>query len=192
MSKSSATRLLISGIVLLFFVSFTSYTEEEKKSQKTLPMPGISVKTFPDKDGALTTANITDHRDLAKYDDGGHFDCRRYGKDWFKDREKAKAIIASSVDGARNFIWTHWQGKKGGYLRITFNTVDATSTSHIFIEPDAKGNWQIIWRIVRGHSMMNHNMSGDVPVIRDVERESSGSSYILVFKSANGTREGTL
>jgi hypothetical protein len=49
---------------------------------------------------------------------------------------------------ARSFLWEHWRDKKPGYLTITGSSVDATSTSHIFVEEDEKGRWRVAWRLV--------------------------------------------
>lgn len=181
----------ICAICLVSLFALSAHPQESKQKHVYL---GTPVKTFTDKEGALTIRNIAGQRDLSHYDDGGHFDCRRYGRDWLNDRAKAEAGISSSLDGARDFIWKHWQEKKRGYLRITLNSVDATSTSHIFIEADGKGSWQVVWRIVREHSLLTHGRVDDAPLIREVERENSalGASYVLVFKSSDGTRQETL
>ena len=54
---------------------------------------------------------------------------------------------------ARTFLWEHWRDKKAAYLTLTRSSVDATSTSHVFIEQDPAGRWRLAWRIVRdtGH-----------------------------------------
>jgi hypothetical protein len=101
------------------------------------------------------------------------------GKNWFKDQPKGETRIVSSLNGARDFIWKHWQEKKPGYFRISLNGVDATSTSHIFIEPDAKGDWQITWRIVRNHALVKGGFVNDVPVIRKL-RKSTISGILIV------------
>ena len=59
--------------------------------------------------------------------------------------ETQTAILAQS----RSFLWSHWEQKKRAYLVLTLSSVDATSTSHVFIEPDNSGRWRIYWRIVR-------------------------------------------
>jgi len=50
---------------------------------------------------------------------------------------------------ARTFLWQHWRDHKQAYLRITLSGVDATSTSHVFVEHDNAGRWRVSWRIVR-------------------------------------------
>ncbi len=91
------------------------------------------------------------------------------------------------MGNARAFIWEHWQSKKRGYIRITFNSVDATSTSHIFIEPDSYGVWRVTWRIVR-----RNNEVDDLPPIRIIVRKTVGAEYVLVFNAADGKEQETL
>jgi hypothetical protein len=148
----------------------------------------LHVATFKDKDGAFTTHEIAGARILSLYDNAGHFDCRRFTKEAiYKRPEEEKTRIAAATEHARDFIWQHWQAKKRGYIRITFNSVDATSTSHIFIEPDASGVWQLTWRIVRHNDRVN-----DVPPIRIIEQKNERGDTLLVFKTANGEEQETL
>jgi hypothetical protein len=148
----------------------------------------LHVATFKAKDGAFTTDEIAGARKLSLYDDAGHFDCRRFTQEAiYKRREEEKARIASAMKSARDFIWEHWQSKKRGYIRITFNSVDATSTSHIFIEPDSSGVWQVTWRIVR-----HNNEVDDLPPIRIIERKNVGGEAVLVFNAADGEEQETL
>jgi hypothetical protein len=53
---------------------------------------------------------------------------------------------------ARTFLWRHWQDRKRAYLLLTLISVDATSTSHVFVEPDEVGRWRVYWRGVRHNS----------------------------------------
>jgi hypothetical protein len=182
---NSSGRILT--IVLALSAALHSQPIHATGKNPTVVAMGTKTRTFVDKDGAYTTANILSGRSLALYDIGGHFDCRRFTKDWFANRSKAEDHITSLVARAREFIWLHWQNKQRGYVRITFNSVDATSTSHIFIEPDGKGHWQLIWRIVRHNNRVN-----DVPLIRTVEMRSVESKGQLVFKSSDGKVQETL
>ena len=172
-------------LLTLLVSALYGFSQQPQTPQKHFSL-GTPVKAFTDKDGALTTRDIAGHRDLATYDKAGHFDCRQYTKHGFE------AKPSSCLDAARSFIWTHWQRKKRGYLRITLNSVDATSTSHIFIEADQARNWQITWRIVRNDSMLQHSVVNDVPVIRELEQKQSGSKIQLIFKSADGIELETL
>jgi hypothetical protein len=140
-----------------------------------------------DNTGALTTASISEGRQLSDYADGGHSDCRQYSEDALKRPDLAKKKAAASLKSAREFILSHWQTKKRGYIRVSFNSVDATGTSHIFIEPDSGGHWEINWRIVRQHAFIkDNNVVSVVPTFRTVERLKSEDGYILVFKSDDG------
>lgn len=148
----------------------------------------LRVATFKGKDGAFTTDEIAGARTLSLYDDAGHFDCRRFSQDaTYKRPEEEKTRIASAMKSARDFIWEHWQSKKRGYIRITFNSVDATSTSHIFIEPDARSVWQVTWRIVRHNDRVD-----DLPPIRIIEQKNVRGETVLVFKTADGDEQETL
>jgi len=189
-NRHSSTWLL--ALLLGLFCGLVAHAQHRNKPQKHVSL-GKPVEILVARDGAFTTSGITDHRDLTAYDDGGHFDCRRYTNDSAKDQANAETRISYSLNDARNFIWKHWQDKtRRGYLRISMNSVDASSTSHIFIEPDAKGDWRVVWRIVQNHALLRHGLLNDVPTIRSIEQESSGSSYILVFMSADKTELETL
>jgi hypothetical protein len=78
---------------------------------------------------------------LSTYENGGHFNCYMRYKDEKDD--------ICDLPRVRDFIWQHWQNKRRGYIRITFGSIDAQSTSHIFIEPNEQGAWHVGWRIVR-------------------------------------------
>ena len=65
--------------------------------------------------------------------------------------------------------------------------MDATSTSHIFIEPAASSVWQVSWRIVR-----HNNEVDDLPPIRIIEQKNVGGEAVLVFKTADGQEQETL
>jgi hypothetical protein len=148
----------------------------------------ISTETTVKQNGEVTAAIIAKGRDLQLYDQGGHFDCRRWTPDALKNGQENEQRIVSALKTARNFIWEHWQNKKRGYIRVTMNSVDCTSTSHIFIEPDAGGKWQIVWRIARSHAMMSDGVD-DLPTIRRVEQKiKNGKATSLIFKDADGEK----
>jgi hypothetical protein len=147
----------------------------------------VHVSTLRAKDGGLTTETITGMRNMSLYEDGGHFDCRGVTLVALKKPNEERTRIASAMKRARTFIWEHWQLKKRGYVRLTFNSVDATSTSHIFIEPDSDGVWQVTWRIVRHNDELD-----DVPTIRAVERKDVDGHTVLMFMAADGTQLETL
>lgn len=72
------------------------------------------------------------------YESGGHHDDPGFYP--IAEQQRMKA----SVKFARDFIWSHWQQKKRGYLVIFKSSVDAGSDYYIFIEPDQRGDWQIV------------------------------------------------
>jgi hypothetical protein len=147
----------------------------------------LHVATFQATDGGFTTKAIAGTRNLPLYDDAGHFDCRKFTREAIYKRPKDETRIAAAMGNARTFIWEHWQSKKRGYIRITFNSVDATSTSHIFIEPDSSGVWQVTWRIVR-----HNNEVDDLPPIRIIDRKNVDGEAVLVFRAADGEEQETL
>lgn len=144
------------------------------------------VKVIWDKKVGLTTNNIAEGRDMTVYDDGGHFDCgQKFGAS-MGDGGLEKC------DGARirDFVWNHWQNKAKGYIVITGNSVDAVSTSHIFIEPGKGQKWHVAWRIVRHFGEID-----DMPDIIKVERAKSIKETdpdILIFRDREGDQVKTL
>jgi hypothetical protein len=179
-----AVRTAISG-AMLAFITLLAVAQEPVAANHTR---SLHVPTFQAKDGSFTTQAVAGTRNLSLYDDAGHFDCRRFTREAiYKKPEEEKARIASSMEDARAFIWEHWKSKKRGYIQITFNSVDATSTSHIFIEPYTSSVWQVTWRIVR-----HNNHVDDLPPIRIIERKRVGEETVLVFNAADGNEQETL
>ena len=88
----------------------------------------------------------------------------------------------------RDFIWQHWSEKRRGYIRVTYNSTDAVSTSHIFIEPGEKGEWHIARRIVPWHSIQKmSNQLDDILGLVTVERvegKNKGDWYIVIKRSS--------
>ena len=75
---------------------------------------------------SLTVENVTQDRDLAKYDTLEVADPEPRA---VSDRRREPFLAQ-----ARTFIWEHWRDRKRGYLILTLSSVDATGTSHIFVE----------------------------------------------------------
>lgn len=150
-----------------------SYHAQETLAEKFYRKGGrtTEAKDVVQSDGELTTPTITESRDISLYDKAGHFDCRVYFERDFRRAEKAQSR-------ARNFVWQHWQEKRRAYLSITYNSVDAVSTSHIFIEPDEQGTWHVAWRIVRHYGEID-----DMPDIRSVERRRANKEDDMIEKS---------
>jgi len=93
--------------------------------------------------GLLTVDGIEQGRDLSLYER--------------VDLGSEKRPTASVFTDARSFLWEHWSNQKLAYVTLTGSSVDATSTSHIFIERDELGRWRVAWRIVR-HNGLIHDL----------------------------------
>lgn len=98
--------------------------------------------------GALTVDGVEEGRDLTRYER--------------LDLLNPEPMFASQMDRdatvvrARTFLWEHWK-RKPGYVTLTGSSVDATSTSHIFVEEEEPGRWRVAWRIVR-HTGVIHDL----------------------------------
>ena len=92
-------------------------------------------------EGSLTISDISEGRDLSAYE---RLDLP----------DAVSADDSSLVSRARIFLWEHWSEKKPAYLTMTRSSVDATSTSHVFVEEDQTGRWRVAWRIVRDHGIV--------------------------------------
>ena len=161
---------------------------EETPNERFIRKGGREIKAeiTSKQNGEITANIISDQRDLKLYDQAGHFDCRGWSNEALKDPRNYHNHVESLKSKAGEFIWEHWQTKKRGYLRITFNSVDATGTSHIFIEPDSQGVWQIVWRIARWHALGGHGVT-DLPIIRRLEQtKGNDGKTVLKFKDADG------
>lgn len=176
--KQRILLLVCASLVLCSIV----FPQQKARQQRRLPQRGEAVKTILEKDGALTFHGIAEHRNLSAYDDGGSLDCRAVRVDEIKTPAVTKARVDACHRVARDFVWQHWQSKKRGYIRLTGNSVDATGTLHLFIEPDSHGNWQVIWKTVR-----DNNRLDELPPIRNVERKELPNGFDLEFISADGS-----
>jgi hypothetical protein len=85
-------------------------------------------------------------------------DLRRYEKLELADPEPRTAEqrrLDPILAKARRFLWEHWRDRRPAYLILTLSSVDATSTSHVFIEEDEVGRWRVYWRAVRDHGELD-------------------------------------
>ena len=93
-------------------------------------------------DGVLTIPDVEQGRDLSQYET------------LVLRNPKPMSIAEMNTDPvlgrARTFLWQHWRDHKPAYLIFTGSSVDATSTSHVFVEQDDARRWRVSWRIVRG------------------------------------------
>lgn len=91
--------------------------------------------------GVLTVKDVAQGRDLGRYET------------LTLTNPKPTTVLERKGDPiiprARAFLWQHWHDRKQGYLILTLSSIDATSTSHIFVEQDNAGHWRVSWRIVR-------------------------------------------
>jgi hypothetical protein len=124
----------------------------------------------------LMTADIAQARDMSLYDDGGHFDCRTHSSSDTSPRN-------CDLPKVRDFIWEHWQKKQRGYIRVTADSVDTMSTSHIFVEPNAHGVWHAAWRVAQ-------DRANGSSVIRDLSEFVSITRVDskLAFRAADGSQ----
>jgi hypothetical protein len=191
-------REMLRAIIVIVGALSTCFLSEghAQKTPKRIETPnekferkgGRSIKTrvIVGRDGEIAAATVTKGRDIQLYDQGGHFDCRMWSPTALKNHQENSHRIDSALETARNFILEHWQNKKRGYIRVTLDSVDAVSTSHIFIEPDASGKWQITWRIARWHAMIPSGID-DLPTIRQVEQKINNvRAPSLIFRDADG------
>ena len=102
------------------------------------PTSGCRGVSGPDDDGWVRK-KIFEGRDMDLYEGGGHHDGRGY---YPTDQQRR---VEASLRSAREFVWSHWQQKKRGYVVVFMSSDDAGSDAHLFIEPDRNGNWQVTW-----------------------------------------------
>jgi hypothetical protein len=102
------------------------------------------------QDDELTVKDVAQGRDLAKYErltltrPSKVFLMTRRGMTGEQAEREARQVLAR----ARTFLFEHWRDHKQAYITLTGSSVDATSTSHIFVEQDSSGRWRVAWRIV--------------------------------------------
>lgn len=128
-------------------------------------------------DGELTTQDIIENRNKSIYVLGGHFNCSFF-------RNKNFSQIKLKERKARDFLWKYWKENRRAYFSITYSSEDATSTGHIFIEPNEQGIWRIVWRWVR-----HNNRVVDLPEIVAVEKvrsRISNTDFGLQLKDKEG------
>ena len=122
----------------------TPATKDELPKERFARKGGRETKVSSRLDkGLLTVDGVEQGRDLSLYE----------RVDLGSVRNESAAAFAD----ARMFLWEHWSKQKVGYLTLTASSVDATSTSHIFIERDDAGRWRVAWRIVR-HNGLIHDL----------------------------------
>jgi hypothetical protein len=106
--------------------------------------------------GVLTVKDVAQGRNLSRYETLTLTNT----KPTPVVERKSDPILAS----ARTFLWQHWHDRKQGYLILTLSSVDATSTSHVFVEQENTGRWCVYWRIVRHMGDVD-----DLPIYYSIE-----------------------
>ena len=160
LSSVTTIMLLVSGVSLSQAQKSKRTQREETPAERFYRKGGKETKAkIISEKGELTTSDIAQERGLSLYDSGGHFNCRS----WIPAQDDPKPNC--DIPKVRDFIWQHWENKQRAYIRITFDSVDAVSTSHIFIEPDQNGKWHVAWRIVRHLGEIT-----DIPDIRSIKQ----------------------
>jgi hypothetical protein len=180
--------LVLATLVAAIEPSYAQKLEKEKRSGSESAV-SVRADVIWTKTAELTTENIADGRDLSGYEEGGYFDCRSW-------RPKDSPTGECDEETVRDFIWKHWTGKTKGYVRITYNSVDATSTSHIFVESGSDGKQRVTWRIVRAHAIpeLNNKLDNIVGIIslEKVVVQPAKGKWALNFKNNLGNRLQTM
>lgn len=154
-------------LVLFFFFVFFAFADCQSNQDS---------KVFQDNDGALTTKDITQNRDLTHYEQGGYFRGRtNLGKDGL-DNEKQ----------VRDFIWQHWNEKKRGYIKLSFGGTDTSRTIHYFIEPNEKSDWIVTRKVIYQSSDGKFELGEDVLYSLEQIENKENSDWFLVSKSPSG------
>jgi hypothetical protein len=134
----------------------------------------------------LTYKDLAQDRNLANYDDGGHFDCQDIN---YSPEKLSPEKLLFPCDGAkiRDFIWQHWTEKKRGYLRESSDGIDHRATSHWFIEPNKENQWSVNKRTVYcGVGGCSINDWPQAILMEQIEDKDKSDKWILVLKSSKG------
>lgn len=129
----------------------------------------------------LTTKNITQSRNMAYYEQGGHFYCStRFSGAFGNETDKLEG-----EKKVRDFIWQHLTEKKRGYIRLSCPGTDTGNTTHYFIEPNEKGEWNVIGRNI--YQSSNNKTSLKDNIFNSFERTESkdNKDWQIVLKSAD-------
>lgn len=127
------------------------------------------------------TKDVTQDRDIAQYDQGGHFICcRATDETGIKIEEKT----------VRDFIWQHWVENKKGYIKLSYIGADNSNTTHYFIEPNENNEWTVNWKVISEHSLPEYTQPikegfGTIEKINSLKRKGD---WELHFKPISGNR----
>jgi hypothetical protein len=136
---------------------------------------------------SLTAATTPD--DLSGYDTLGPLE----QKAW-----ESPVAIERQV---RKFVWDHWNGKRRGYVAVTFYTKEGEPTTEfLWVEPAAAGSWHIRGKIESTYSdrlmVTDPNKQPDRHETRTFEavrivRVGKGVNAHLAFKDTSGETVGS-
>jgi hypothetical protein len=146
--------------------------------------------------GALTVDDVAQGRDLGRYD---KFEVANPQPRLISEIERDPLLAR-----ARTFLWEHWRDRRQAYLIVTMSSVDATITSHVFVEQDEAGRWRVCRRIVRQTGVIH-----GLPTAYSVEwaigigwhgprtplargQEPDPTKHVLEFRDKCGDVEGSL
>ena len=178
-----------SPILFVMFALLFIPSCRRESAPDTVAQPMQSVKKANNvhigENGELTTPTITAGIDLTKFDQLGHYDCRQWvaadsiNRSAFYEKRKE-----AGLERVRALIWSHWKQRKPSYLRVTYDSVDAVTTHHIFIDLDKTGQRQLI---LRSLCTMGDAPLSEYPVIHQIELKGTEQKpSILVFKNDAG------
>lgn len=156
--------------MLIFLVSLFIVWNWQDKNEPTTARFLVKLQPKP--------VTILQDRDLSVYDFGGRID---YTINQSEVSAKSREL---SQKNARDFIFKHWQEKKRAYLIIEFGGFDNFSEFYVFIEPNDKGEWKIVWR--KEFSDFEREFSSNVS-----NQEMSSVQYKIAAKEDHPYKVGT-
>lgn len=135
-----------------------------------------SIFTFGQiKKSKSSVRDPTQGRSLTHYVQG-HYTCRAYRAPRNCEKEKFDELI-----------WKFWTEKIKGYATITYYGIDASTTRHVFVEPNKKNQWQLIQRNISRSAISPNIHIENKPTAFSVERiESKSNEWTLLFKDKLG------
>jgi hypothetical protein len=93
-------------------------------------------------------------------------------------------------DDARKFIYDHWRSKQKGYIVVHFPCVDCSGTSHIFVDSNEKGDWQITTLTADRDGMFRQSVAYAAEYKRadEIEETRESQMRVLSFFDKNGRK----
>lgn len=172
------TVLLLTALSL--FSSYAWAQTRPSSGEDRAPEPKLREVQIHARDhGEIFTNDVTGKLDLSRYQQGGHFDCRTF----VLPDERGSCETAK----LNEFILENWTNKRLAYVRVSYNSRDAGATFHIFVEPDKKGTWTVLTRVVRWHSLPGGTGIEEYPRAYFVEKSGESSNHFsLKLKDKKG------